>query len=153
VSNAEVIAMLMDFTNFPGNPGLATSNPNHVKNPQQRPFLNAKMVSDPTMPGVGPDLVYRDPWGTPYFITMDLNFDGQCNDAFYGQQNMSQQSGGMGYYGLFNNIDSNGAGNHFQFHGSVMVWSAGPDKKINNGTGTGAPANQGANKDNVLNWQ
>jgi len=30
----------------------------------------------------------------------------------------------------------------------VMVWSAGPDKAI----APGLPANQGANKDNILSW-
>jgi hypothetical protein len=39
----------------------------------------------------------------------------------------------------------------FQFHGKVMVWSAGPDGKIDN-TGT-VKANAGFNKDNVLSWQ
>ena len=29
------------------------------------------------------DLVYRDPWGNPYVISMDLNYDEQCQDAFY----------------------------------------------------------------------
>ena len=35
-------------------------------------------------------LVYRDPWGNPYIITMDLNYDEQCQDAFYCQQAVSQ---------------------------------------------------------------
>ncbi len=30
-----------------------------------------------------------------------------------------------------------------------MVWSAGPDGKID----PGSPANQGANKDNILSWK
>jgi hypothetical protein len=30
-----------------------------------------------------------------------------------------------------------------------MVWSAGPDGKID----SGAPADKGANKDNILSWQ
>ena len=40
-------------------------------------------------------------------------------------------------------------GNNFQYHGKVMVWSAGPDGKID----FVKPANQGVNKDNVLSWQ
>ena len=58
-------------------------NANHQKNPQQTVFLNAKMVSNTNLPGVGPDLVYRDPWKNPYVITIDLNDDNQCKDAFY----------------------------------------------------------------------
>ena len=45
------------------------------KNPQQHIFLNAHMSGDTSSPGVGTDLVYRDPWGNPYVITMDLNYD------------------------------------------------------------------------------
>jgi hypothetical protein len=41
------------------------------------------------------------------------------------------------------NLDS------FQYHGTVMVWSAGPDGKI----GTGTAANQGLNRDNILSWK
>ena len=37
----------------------------------------------PPVAGVGNDLVYRDPWGNPYVISMDLNYDEQCQDAFY----------------------------------------------------------------------
>ena len=56
---------------------------NYQKNPQQTIFLNAKMSGDTSSPGVGTDLVYRDPWGNPYVISMDLNYDEQCKDAFY----------------------------------------------------------------------
>ena len=47
------------------------------KSAADKVFLNATMSGDPTLPGVGPDLVYRDPWGNPYIITMDLNYDEQ----------------------------------------------------------------------------
>jgi len=151
LSNSEVIAILMDITNYPNNPGQFTVNANHVKNPLGTQFLNANLVTDPTLGGVGPDLVYRDPWGNPYIITMDLNYDEQCNDAVYGLQGVSQSSGQQGYNGLFNNVDSGGTGNHFQFHGKVMVWSAGPDQKVDK-TGS-VRANAGVNKDNVVSWQ
>ena len=149
-NNCEVIAILMDLTNYPGS-GLPTVNMNYVKNPQQTKFLNPKMVSDPTLGGVGPDLVYRDPWGNPYVITMDLNYDEQCNDAFYDLQKVSQQggTGAAGWNGLYNNVDPGGAGPHFQFHGKVMVWSAGPYKKVDQ---TG-PANSTVNKNHVISWQ
>ena len=148
LSNSEVIAILMDYTNYPGT-GLPTVNMNHVKNPLGTKFLNVNLNSDPTLGGVGPDLVYRDPWGNPYIITMDLNYDEQCDDSVYGLQAVSQNSAQQGYYGLFNNVDAGGSGNHFQFHGKVMIWSAGPDKKVD----SGVKANAGVNKDNVLSWQ
>jgi prepilin-type N-terminal cleavage/methylation domain-containing protein len=151
-NNSEVIAILMDFTNYPGT-GLPTINLGHVKNTQQTKFLNATFVSDPTWPGVGPDLVYRDPWGNPYIITLDLNGDGQCNDTFYELQKVSQNSGKVGFYGLFNNVDAGGNGPHFQFHGQVMVWSVGPKVGSLQGVDTNSPANAGANKNHVLSWQ
>lgn len=146
-NNSEVIAILMDITNAT----VTAVNQNHQKNPQQTVFLNAKMVSDPNQPGVGPDLVYRDPWKNPYIITIDLNADNHCLDAFYQQQTVSQTAAGSttGFNGLVNSTDANGAGNNFAFHGNVMVWSAGPDGKVD----PTVSANTGANKDNILSWQ
>ena len=88
-NNSEVIAILMDITNTT----VTAVNANHQKNPQQTVFLNAKTVSNPNLPGVGPDLVYRDPWKNPYIITMDVNDDNQCQDAFYRLQAVSGPGG------------------------------------------------------------
>jgi prepilin-type N-terminal cleavage/methylation domain-containing protein len=150
-NNSEVIAILMDITNYPNGSG-ATANANYQKNPQQTIFLNAKMVGDTnTWPGVGPDLVYRDPWGNPYVITMDLNYDEQCQDAFYSLKTVSQPQANsqQGFNGLVNAIDASGNGDHFQYRGKVMVWSAGPNGKIDSAD----PANDYENKDNVLSWK
>ena len=147
-NNSEVIAILMDVTNYPDGSG-ATANVNHQKNPQQTAFLNAKQVADTNSPGVGPDLVYRDPWGNPFIITIDLNDDNQCFDAFFRRQPVSQQQNSTGYNGLVNTKDPTGNSDNFTYHGNVMVWSAGPDKKID----PTQAANQSANKDNVLSWQ
>ena len=143
-NNAEVMAILMDITNIT----VTTANVNHQKNPQQTIFLNAKQVVDPTLPGVGPDLVYRDPWGSPYLISMDLNYDEQCHDIYYSRQAMSQSTSQQGYNGLFN-PDANGNSDNFLYHGKVMVWSAGPDRMVD----TNSAANLGVNKDNILSWQ
>jgi prepilin-type N-terminal cleavage/methylation domain-containing protein len=147
-NNSEVIAILMDITNYPDGSG-PTANVNHQKNPQQTAFLNAKQVADPNSPGVGPDLVYRDPWGNPYVITIDVNDDNQAKDAFYSLTKVSQNNKSSGYFGLIDPTDPNGNDDNFRYHGNVMVWSAGPDKKID----PTLPANQGVNKDNVLSWQ
>ncbi|MDE3066824.1 MAG: prepilin-type N-terminal cleavage/methylation domain-containing protein [Verrucomicrobiota bacterium] len=147
-TNSDVIAILMDLTNFPD--GAPTVNANHVKNPQRTLYLNAKRVADTaTWPGVGPDLVYRDPWGDPYVISMDVNYDGECRDAFYSRSAVSKLDGSTGYFGLVDPTDTGGNDNNFEYHGKVMVWSAGPDKKVD----PGAKANQGVNKDNILSWQ
>jgi type II secretory pathway pseudopilin PulG len=138
-NNAEVIAILMDNTQNP-------VDANHQKNPKQVHYLNATPAASITSPGVGPDGVYRDPWGNPYIITMDLNYDEMCVDAFYGLDSVSDSGGGLN--GLV--PDPNfAAPNNWAFRGKVMVWSAGVDGQIN----ATIPANQGVNKDNVLSWQ
>jgi prepilin-type N-terminal cleavage/methylation domain-containing protein len=160
-NNSEVIAILMDNTNLANG-----VNAGHVKNPQQTVFLNAKMsgydpaANDPQPPaGVDNAGVYRDPWGNPYLISMDLNYDEQCQDAFYSLETVSQNNPPYpapyvqtGFNGLFNpNITATTPAqlNDFLYHGKVMVWSAGPDGKID----PALPANQSYNKDNVLSWQ
>ena len=103
----------------------STINTNYQKNPQKTIFLNAKMSGwDGTgtpQPGVGNDLVYRDPWGNPYIISMDLNYDDQTRDAFYGLSAVS----GPANPGLNGLVNPDNSLNNFQYHGKVMVWSAG----------------------------
>jgi prepilin-type N-terminal cleavage/methylation domain-containing protein len=155
LSNSEVIAILMDNTSLANG-----VNTNHIRNPQQTIFLNPKMSSyDPSQPGPpagGVDVngVYRDPWGNPYVISLDLNYNEYCNDWFYQKQTVSQQSGQTGWNGLFN-PDPGGSSDNFQLHGKVMVWSAGPDGMIavKDGGGNNVNAISGVNKDNVVSWQ
>jgi prepilin-type N-terminal cleavage/methylation domain-containing protein len=144
LNNAEVVAILMDVTNYLYPGGGWTVNTNYQKNPQQTIFLNAKMSGDTSSPGVGTDLVYRDPWGNPYIITMDLNYDEMCKDTFYCSNSVS----GGGLNGLINS-DVPSTTDNWQYRGKVMVWSAGSDGKIDGSV----PANQGANKDNILSWK
>jgi prepilin-type N-terminal cleavage/methylation domain-containing protein len=157
LTNNEVIAILMDLVTFPN--GTATVNASHQKNPQQTIFLNAKMSGydpDPLkhqLPEGGVDItgVYRDPWGTPYVISMDLNYDEQCRDLFYCSNAVSAVSGNInpGLNGLISPEPAPAlALQDFQYQGKVMVWSAGPDKQID----PAAHADKGANKDNILNW-
>jgi prepilin-type N-terminal cleavage/methylation domain-containing protein len=150
LANSEVIAILMDFTSYPGI-STATINVRHQMNSKGVRYLSAPMSLNTTSPGVGQDLVYRDPWGHPYVITLDLNYDGLCNDPVYDKQVVSQArpNSQHGFNQLFNKVDTNGSGDHFQLSGKVMVWSAGPDGKID----PTQPANTGVNKDNVLSWQ
>jgi prepilin-type N-terminal cleavage/methylation domain-containing protein len=154
--NSDVIAILLAITNFPGTAN-ATSNPNNSKNPQQLSFLNVKMKSDVTSSGVGADLVYRDPWGNPYIITLDLNYDNQCEDGLYGTANVSfNGNGAAGINGLVNPIDPTGASDHFVANTTVMVWSMGPDGQAgsyDNVANAPIKANAGVNRDNVLSWQ
>jgi len=82
------MAILLDLDKF-GN-GVATVNTNHLKNPQTIVFFNPRFSGDASSPGVGIDGVYRDPWGNPYIITLDMNYDNKCRDAFYRLQPVSQ---------------------------------------------------------------
>jgi prepilin-type N-terminal cleavage/methylation domain-containing protein len=146
-NNSEIMAILMDKEYFPT--GQPTVNLGHVKNPQKTSFLNPAIASDQVSPGVGSDLVFRDPWGIPYIISIDVNNDEITRDAFYRKaavsHDPSQANLMIGFWGLVNAQ----TGDYFGLSGQVMVWSAGPDKKIH----SGLPASSGANKDNVLSWK
>jgi len=98
------------------------------RNPRNLSLFDAKMVED-GLPGIGTgDHIFRDPWGNPYIITVDLNDNNESIDGYY------CQIGGPGFVGN---------GPPYRFNGSVMIWSFGPDKK------SGA----GFDKDNVLSWK
>ena len=137
-ANSDIIAILMDLTNFPGTV-VATSNTNHTKNPQSTVFLNAKMTGDYTSHGVGNDLVYRDPWGNPYMISLDLNYDNKTRDGLYAYAAVSAGSG----------LTQNPVGGDtYEASTPVMVWSLGPDGNATNNVAW----NQGVNKDNITTW-
>src|SRR6266702_5114406 len=76
-------------------------NANHALNPNKIGYLTAKEVSDSKLPGVDPNGIYRDPWSNPYIITVDLNGDGKCWDAFYRSDAVSLMQGDKGFNGLF----------------------------------------------------
>jgi hypothetical protein len=154
-NNSEVIAILMDLETTPS--GVLTVNNQHVKNAQQIKFLQARMTDDIGKGGVGPDLIYRDPWGNPYIISMDLNYDEKCRDEFYRLDSVSQDTAG-GNAGI-NGLIKAGVADTFELNGDVMVWSLGPDKAAS--TAPTPPANRpplgsarfGLNKDNILSWK
>ena len=142
-TNSDIIRILLDIPE-----GV---NANHQRNPQQHVFFDPKQVSDTNSPGASTvDWQLRDPWGHPYVITLDLDYDNKCDDAIYALQAVSQQGNKpLGYYGLYNGVDANGNGNHFELNGTVMIWSVGPDGRASDA----GKANTGVNKDNVLGWQ
>lgn len=133
-ANNELMAILLDDPSYP--------NTNHAKNPQQVHFLDPRRVRDTLSPGVGNDLVYRDPWGNPYIITLDLNGDNKSRDAFHRLATVA----GTGVKGL---VKGDATPDSFEAVGSVIVWSLGPDGKADATTN----ALSGANQDNVLSWQ
>ncbi len=115
-TNSDIIIILLDLD--------AGVNAGHVRNPQTHVFLNAKMGGSNVQPGIGPDYNFRDPWGNPYVITLDLNYDNRCTDAFY-----SQPPG-------------------TDIPAPVLVWSLGP-----NGKPFGASGNPAAkDNDDIKSW-
>ena len=150
-NNAQLMAVLIDLESYAS--GIDTVNKGHVKNPQRTKYLNVNAVSDPNLPGLGPDGVYRDPWGNPYIITLDLNNDEKCRDSFYCTPKVSQDSsdatGNRGLNGLIKTTTPVTGGPFFEANTPVTVWSAGPDKMID----PASNAKTGANKDNVVSWK
>ena len=141
VSNAELLAILRAQERFRND--RPTSNLHHKMNPKKISFLNAKDVTSTTQGGVGTDGVFRDPWGSPYIVTVDANYDGKTIDAFYGLGDVSSDDRNAGLTGLTK------VNKGYQANTPVMVWSLGPDGDA----GTDTKATQGINKDNILSWQ
>lgn len=145
-NNSDLMAILMNLQKFPA--GGLTINESSRLNPRNSKYLEAKMAQDAGSPGVGTDLVYRDPWGNPYIITIDYNYDERCRDGFYRRQLVSQLAAdGRGINGL--NSASGGSADDFEDGSPIMVWSFGPDGRVD----VGFKADQGFNKDNVLTWK
>jgi prepilin-type N-terminal cleavage/methylation domain-containing protein len=153
-NNREVVAALMDIQTYHINPPAfstttASQNKDHAMNPKQTKYLTVKEVDNAVSPGVGIDGVYRDPWGSPYIITLDMNGDDRCRDAFYRSDRVSALASGpndKGINGLVK-VDPS-VQNSFEANKPIMIWSFGPDLMISDQQ----KANQGLNKDNVLSW-
>jgi len=146
-SNRVVIGILMDMEKYAN--GLDTPNVAHSRNPQRHVFLNASTVSDPSRPGIGPDGVYRDPWGNPYVIGLDVSYDEAVQDGLYGLTAVSQDpnNANLGINGLTKRTDKPQP--YYVGNVSAMVWSAGPDGKASATT----KANENVNRDNIVSWK
>ena len=131
-SNSEIMQILLD-QDIVGGP-----NEGHRRNPKKTTFLNAKLAIG-RGPGVSnTDWVFRDAWGNPYIITIDLNDDNKCVDAFYGKITDGAPVG----------LSRKNASDPWELNAPVMVWSFGPDGQAD----PAVAANQGVNKDNILSW-
>jgi prepilin-type N-terminal cleavage/methylation domain-containing protein len=121
--NAEVMIILLDYDD---KANAYAYNPNHVRNPQKHAYASAvHRAPNNTSAGLGPDYNLRDPWGNPYIISFDLNYDNSTFDSVYGAVTSP-----------------------------VLIWSRGPDGKFAV-PGTPGPAAEGLpeNKDNVRSWK
>jgi len=159
-NNSEITGILLARTNFPYvGSGLPTVNVNHVLNPRRVEYLPSLFV-DPKLGGLGQDGIFRDPWRNPYIVTVDTDGDGYCADAFYRRSAVSATFANSvpqptGYNGLFNRTPGLSAAtpprqlNDYQLQTPVMVWSFGPDGKINRNVN----ALGETNIDNILSWK
>ncbi len=133
-NNSVVMSILLDREFGP--------NLNHARNPRKLPLFHAKEVDGPRTgvftAGQNPDYVFRDPWGNPYIISIDLNDDDTTWDGFYRRTPDGSPIG----------LQYNRPVNVWELKRPVMIWSFGPDGKADPMVG----AKEGVNKDNVLSW-
>jgi type II secretory pathway pseudopilin PulG len=147
-NNCEIMAVLLDLEFYAD--GTPTINEGHVKNPKKRRFLDLDIRGGTNaLPGVGIDGMYRDPWGSPYVVSIDLNGDGNTRDSLYQRPSVSENptNRNIGLNRLVKSIDSNGA-TIYEVPAPVTVWSPGPDGLLD----TNTKANEGWNRDNLLSW-
>lgn len=146
-NNSEVMGVLIDVESFAGVP---TINVGHVKNFKGEKFLEGLIVPGKDPGGIGDDGVFRDYFGNPYIISLNLDEGTRCADVIYRLRDVSQTVPGSatGFDGLMNTSASPDS-DAFTRAGKFMVWSVGPDKKVDRGV----KANTGVNKDNVLGWK
>ncbi len=144
VSNAELMAILtdksLDANSFRsagvagvgynevmdlGTPARAI-NANSELNPQHQVYLNTKVAKGISSGGISEaDMIFRDPWGRPYIVILDLDYDNKVKDPFENPAGIRTISE------------------------TVLVLSLGPDGEVN----FGVSPDTGVNKDNIYSWR
>ena len=123
-ANSEVIAILTDAAYFPNNSVSA-----HTYNAKQIPLFTGRPAADTNSPGIDPYKILRDPWGLPYIITMDLNYDNKCIDPIW-------------------SLDPVAGNTNLVVPGQSMIWSFGPLRTIS----LTPPVNGQVNNSIVKSW-
>ncbi len=102
-------------------------------NPRTIVFISPPDAKNPANPrsGIGSDGQFYDPWGTPYAIEIDGNYDNQITNP-YGA------SGGAGASPLYQ---------------GVIAWSLGKDGKLGNNGDNLYKNASGVQSDDVISWQ
>ncbi len=107
-----------------------------IQNPRAIVFLSPPDVKDMNNPRAGissapaPAGQYFDPWGKPYMIRVDTNYDNQVSNPY-----------------------SQNAGSAPLLRSGVIAWSFGKDTLSQSTSTMPADKNAGANKDDVISWQ
>jgi prepilin-type N-terminal cleavage/methylation domain-containing protein len=145
-SNRQLMAILMNVERFPDN--RITANQGFTRNPLKLgPYITpTKVGGGDNSSGLGKDGVYRDPWGTPYIVTLDLNGDGKCRDGFYARKTVNEDTRGDNVTGLTWNTDRS----VYELNAPVMVWSFGPDGAADENK---AGSKGTVNFDNLFSWK
>jgi len=123
------------------------ANEGNKRNPRGTAFLDANIRGD-LASGIGKDLIYRDPWGNPYIISFDLNYDDKVGDVVYSSSAVSHVPGSAADVG-FNGFTSDDNGATFYAAKGVLIWSLGPDGSARRDVDAGTPPN----KDNIVSWK
>ena len=124
--NSEILAILRGHSLAP-TPALKTMS--QSRNPRDITYFHAKAGTS-TSAGLGADGILRDPWGSPYIVSLDMNDDNKTLDGLYGLLRKGQGQP--------------------EINASAIAWSFGPDRKANPDPAIG-PRGVG-NKDNILSW-
>lgn len=146
-NNSEVIAVLRN-----GGPTKGLADLASTLNSKKISFLDAPLAPNNISGGVGLDGIFRDPWGSPYIISIDLDKSGTTTDGFYRRLIESKVRPAFPNYPV-------------EVAASVVVWSFGPDGRVDPNPNLTTPEGLAAvakgpeailklgdNKDNVLSW-
>jgi prepilin-type N-terminal cleavage/methylation domain-containing protein len=107
-----------------------------LQNPRGIVFLSPPDVKDPIRPRAGISSApatagqYFDPWGKPYMIRIDADYDNQVINPY------SQNAGGAPL-----------------LRSGVIAWSFGKDALSQSTSASPNDKNTGTNKDDVISWQ
>jgi len=103
-----------------------------TQNPRAIIFLSPPDVKDVNNPrsGIGSAGQYFDPWGKPYLIRIDTDYDNQVSNPY------SQNAGSAPF-----------------LRTGIIAWSFGKDTGSQSTSTTLSDKNTGANKDDVISWQ
>ncbi|MDQ6766055.1 MAG: type II secretion system GspH family protein [Verrucomicrobiota bacterium] len=99
-------------------------------NPKRIVFINPQDAKDSSSPrgGMGPstDAQFYDPWGKPYVVSIDSDYNNEVTNPYSGN-----------------------AGAIPRLRAGVIAWSLGKDRA----TQSGGDKNAGTNRDDVISWQ
>jgi hypothetical protein len=107
-----------------------------LQNPRGIVFLSPPDVKDANKPRAGissapaPAGQYFDPWGKPYLIRIDTDYDNQVANPY-----------------------AQNAGSAPLLRSGVIAWSFGKDGLSQSTAATPVDKNAGTNKDDVISWQ